>query len=455
MATIKEEIFAKFEARTPTSRAHDQNARRSLPGGDTRWATYYNPYPAYMVYGKGYTLRDCDGNEYIDFVNNYTSLIHGHRPDFVLDAVKQAMEEDFIYAAPSEAQYLLADAIAARVPGIDQLRYTNSGSEATLMAMRTARAYTGKQLILKLDGTYHGSHDFVEVSITPDMSDSKQPEKRVEGKGIPNCVLEGIVIARFNDAESVRIALEANRGNVAGILVEPVMNQGGIIPADVPFLRALRTLADEFGSLLIFDEIVTFRLSQGGLQEKYGILPDITALGKSIGGGFPIGAFGARKEIMDLYDYRNPAGLHHSGTFNGHNFTMRAGLAALNAYSQAEIDRVNALGERLKRGIDGAFADAGIRGHATNCGSLLYTHWTDQEIKESKDVFAWKAHAADLPRLLHMELLNRGVFAANRGLMNISTPMTQETIDRVVGIFGDTLHDLKPYVAQAAPGLIR
>jgi glutamate-1-semialdehyde 2,1-aminomutase len=455
MTTIKQDILEQFESRTPSSRVHDQKARRSLPGGDTRWATYYKPYPAYMVYGKGYTLRDCDGNEYIDFVNNYTSLIHGHRPDFVLDAVKQAMEEDFIYAAPSEAQYLLADEIATRVPGIDQLRYTNSGSEATLMAMRTARAYTGKQLILKLDGTYHGSHDFVEVSITPDMSDSKIPAKRVEGRGIPDCVLEGIVIARFNDAESVRAVLEANRGNVAGILVEPVMNQGGIIPADISFLRALRTLADEFGALLIFDEIVTFRLSFGGLQEKYGILPDITALGKSIGGGFPIGAFGARKEIMDLFDFHNPSCLHHSGTFNGHNFTMRAGLAALKAYSQAEIDRVNTLGERLKRGIDGAFTDAGIRGHATNCGSLLYTHWTDQPIKESKDVFIWKAHAADLPRLLHLALLNRGVFAANRGLMNISTPMTGETIDRVIEIFSETLVYLKPYVEQEAPALIR
>jgi glutamate-1-semialdehyde 2,1-aminomutase len=452
---IRKDIADRFERRTARSKELNARARRSLPGGDTRWATFYLPYPAYMVEGSGCRMHDADGNEYIDFLNNYTSLVHGHRHPAILAAARHAMEEDFIYGAPTESQLVLADMITARMPGVKRLRYTNSGTEATMMAMRAARLYSGKEIIIKIDGCYHGSHDFAEVNITPDLGTAALPLAKTEAKGIPECILEAMKVARLNDLDSVETLLKRHAGKVAGIITEPVLNQGGIIPAKVEFLRGLRELADSHGVLLIFDEVVTFRTSTGGMQKLLGIEPDLTALGKIIGGGFPIGAFGGREDVMAVFDPAGASGYHHSGTFNGHNVTMHAGAVALELLDAAAIARIDSLGERLKNGIDAAFKSAGLAGLVTRLGSLLYVHWTNSVVQAPRDVVLWKQQAADLPRLFHLDLLTRGVFAANRGLFNISTPMTERDIDFTVNAIGQTLDLLKPLVAEKAPHLIR
>jgi glutamate-1-semialdehyde 2,1-aminomutase len=452
---VRQDIISRFEKRTKASRELDARAKRSLPGGDTRWATYYLPYPAYMVGGSGCRMRDADGNEYIDFLNNYTSLVHGHRHPRILEAVKAAIEEDFIYGAPTESQFLLANLITDRLPGVARLRYTNSGTEATMMAMRTARLFTGKEIIIKMDGCYHGSHDFAEVNISPDLGTDPLPVPRTEAKGIPACILDAMKVARFNDLASVEQLLETWKGQVAGIITEPILNQGGIIQAKPEFLKGLRELADRYGVLLIFDEVVSFRTSTGGMQQLSGVIPDLTALGKLIGGGFPAGAFGGREEVMAIFDPAGGSGYHHSGTFNGHNVTMRAGAVAVEMLDQPAIDRLNALGARLQLGIDSAFRDTGIAARTSRFGSLLYVHWTNGSVETPRDVALWKQKAADLPRLFHLDLLTRGVFSANRGLMNISTPMTEEDIDSTIFAVRDSLDLLKSVVADKAPHLLR
>ena len=304
-----------------------------------------------MERGEGCTLVDCDGHRYLDFLNNYTALVLGHAHPAVTAAATEQMARGAIFGAPSAAQYQLAELICQRVPGVDYLRYTNSGTEATMMAMRAARAYSGKQIILKMDGGYHGSHDFAEVNITPDPNPHGQPTPLPEQGGVPHAVLGGTMVARFNDLASVEAALEEHHDRIAGLIVEPLQNSAGMIVAQPGFLAGLRQLADKYQVLLIFDEVVTFRLHEGGMQKMTGIIPDLTALGKSIGGGYAIGAFGGEAEIMRRYDPAFPRGFHHSGTFNGHNVAMAAGAATLRHFGPAEIAHIDALGDRLRAGF--------------------------------------------------------------------------------------------------------
>lgn len=452
--SISAAIVDRYRSRTPRSQTHDAAAKLNLPGGDTRWATYYQPYPTYMTRGESCYLFDADDHRYIDFLNNYTALVLGHAHPAVVQAAQAAMGRGAIFGAPAEAQYQLAEAICARVPGIQYLRYTNSGTEATMMAMRAVRAFTGRDVILKMDGGYHGTHDFAEVSITPDLNPHGQPTARVEKGGIPACALDGVRVARFNDLASTEAILEEHHAQIAGLIVEPVQNTAGMVPADPAFLRGLRQLADKYGVLLLFDEVVTFRLSPGGMQKISGVIPDLTALGKSIGGGYAIGAFGGRADIMAHYDPAHPQNFQHSGTFNGHNVTMAAGLATLQHFGQTEIDRMNALGDRLRAGFASAFRAVGIKGQVTGYGSLLYAHWSDQPIHTPTDVVLWKRRAGELPRLLHLELLNRGIFSANRGMFNISAPMTETEVGECVSAFAGAVEMLKPYVSEHAPHLV-
>jgi glutamate-1-semialdehyde 2,1-aminomutase len=261
-------------------------------------------------------------------------------------------------------------------------------------------------------------------------------------------------VARFNDLESVEEILKAKSGQIAAIITEPIMNTAGMVAADEGFLRGLRELADRYGVLLIFDEVVTMRLHEHGYQGKVNVLPDLTALGKLIGGGLPIGAFGGRKEIMSLYDPARPNGFHHSGTFNGNPLTMAAGIASVDALTPQAIEHINALGAKLREGMEEAFAEAGIHGCTTGEGSLAYVHWTKDKVTSAADVIRWKQKAAELPRLLHMELLNLGIFSANRGMFNISTPMTENEIDSALETFRSALNTLKPYAAEKTPQLM-
>jgi glutamate-1-semialdehyde 2,1-aminomutase len=456
MAThpIVQAITDEYLSRTRRSRAHCEVAAKALPGGDTRRVVYFEPYPTYIERGEGCTIYDADGNCYLDFCNNYTSLIHGHAHPAVVEAVQTQVAKGTIYASPATCQYELAGMLCERIPGLELVRFCNSGTEATMMAMRLARAYSGKDVILKMDGGYHGTHDFAEVNITASAEPEARPPLRKESRGIPDCILDAMMVVPFNDLDAVEETLSAHGRRIAAIMVEPMMNAGGLVAARPGYLAGLRRLADEYGVLLIFDEVVTFRVGLGGWQLLDGVMPDITTLGKIIGGGFPVGAVGGKAEIMDLFNPTRPDSIKHSGTFNGNSITMIAGTATLRHFRETEIDRVNELGELLRRGIRAAFREHGLKVNVAGRGSLSYVHWTDQEIVTASDSARAAKEAGKLIMLLQLGLLNHGIWVPYRGELAVSTPMTGREIDQAVEAVGDVLRILKPYVEDTSPHVL-
>jgi len=451
----EQEIITRYRERTASSRARHEEAQRYLPGGETRSATWYAPYPTYMVAGDGAWLTDCDGNRYIDFLNNFTSLIHGHAQPGIVEEAADQLTRGTVFGSAAAPQAELAKLLIERTPSLDMLRFTNSGTEATLMMMRAARAFTGRDVIVKIDGGFHGSHDFVEVSVHPDPASAEQPIARLEGRGVPAAVLNAVMVAPFNDLDAMETLLRRHHQRIAAIIVEPMPNAGGMIPPAPGYLRGLRRLADQYAVLLLFDEIVTLRLSRGGLQEAEDAIPDMTAMAKIIGGGFPVGAFGGRADIMAQFDPNSGAdSLFHSGTFNGNNMTMTAGKAAMCRLDQTTIDRINELGERLGAGVNELFARLGIRAQCLGYGSLQQIQWTDAPVITLGDAACASQDIGRLRELLHLELLNRGLYTSNRGMFCISTPMGSAEIERALAALEAALETLKPYMREAAPRLL-
>ena len=454
--TVEDEILARYRGRTPGSLARHEEAQRYLPAGDTRSATWFAPYPTYMVAGEGAWLQDCDGNRYLDLLNNFTSLVHGHaQPDIVEYAADQ-LTRGTVFGTAAEPQVALAKLLIERVLSFEMLRFTNSGTEATMMMMRAARAFTGRDIIVKMDGGYHGSHDFVEVSVSADLDAADAPEAKVEGRGVPDAVLNAVMVTPFNDLSALEALLQEHHERIAGIIVEPMPNAGGMVPPAPGYLRGLRALADEYGVLLLFDEIVTLRLGVGGYQGIEGAIPDLTAVAKIIGGGFPVGAFGGRHDIMQLFDpAAAPDFVFHSGTFNGNNMTATAGLEAMQRLDQAAIERINGLGEDLGDGVNRVFRSLGIGAQCLGYGSLQQIHWTAEPVVSLADARRASEDIGELRQLLHLELLNRGVYTSNRGMFSITTAMSDGDIALALKAVEGALDTLKPYMWAAAPRLLR
>ncbi len=451
---VEGDIVRRYQGRSAGSRARQVEARRYLPGGDTRRSTWYAPYPTSMVAGAGAWLTDCDGNRYLDFLNNFTSLIHGHAQPGIVEEAADQLTRGTVFGSASEPQVALAKLLCERVPSIERLRFTNSGTEATMMMMRAARAFTGRDIIVKLDGGYHGSHDFVEVNVSADLASAAEPVPRLEEPGLPAAVLNAVMVAPFNDLPAMEALLQEHHRRIAGIIVEPMPNAGGMLPPAPAYLRDLRELADRFGLLLLFDEIVTLRLDSGGMQAAEGVMPDMTALAKIIGGGFPVGAFGGRADIMAQFDPGAGNRLSHSGTFNGNDITMTAGLAAMKRLDQGAIDRINALGEQLAAGINALFESLGIRAQCLGYGSLQQIQWTDAPLATLRDAARARQDLGQLRELLHLELMNRGIYTSNRGMFCISTPMGDEEIEMALAALAGALRLLLPYMRAVTPRLL-
>jgi glutamate-1-semialdehyde 2,1-aminomutase len=445
-----EETYVK---RTAESRARDRQARNHLPGGDTRSTLYYSPYPTYMQYGSGCRLFDWDGKEYLDFLSNYASLIHGHAHPEITNAACREMEKGTIFGAPSEIQFLHAGHLCQRTPGIETLRYCNSGTEATMFAIRAARAFTGKDGIIKMDGGYHGTHDVAEVNLIPDIEAQGLPSYNI-ARGVPSCTIQDVFIAPFNDLDAVENLLSTHRDRIAAVIVEPIMGASGLINPVPGYLKGLREITRRFDSLLIFDEIITFRLNTGGMQAIEKTIPDLTTLGKFIGGGFPVGAFGGRKDIMAVYDPSCSEPVGHGGTFNGNNVTLAAGMVALRMLDQRAIDRLNAMGDRLRAGFEQALNSVGIFGRITGKGSLMSLHFGVETPTNALAAALGARKNKEFFRPLHLQLANLGIHTAPRGMYIVSTPMSEKEIDRAIAAFEETLDLLKPGITENRPDLI-
>jgi glutamate-1-semialdehyde 2,1-aminomutase len=455
---IKQDIEARYLARTLQSKLLHDRARSVLPGGETRESVTYKPYPIFMDHGRGCRLWDVDGNEYIDFLGNYTSLVHGHCDPDIDAAVRAQLEKGSVLGSPVASQAEHAEMLRARIPSVDMVRYTNSGTEATMWAIKAARAVSGKDMILKIEGGYHGSHDDAKVGLIPDLTQSGGiPTPTVSGHGVVKNVLDNVVAAPFNDLDIMEQLLKRHRGELAAILIEPVLASLGVVTPRAGYLEGVRELATRYGVFLIFDEVQSFRLSLGGVQLLEDVQPDITALGKLIGGGYAVGAFAGGVQIMDRFEFdeADPDSINHSGTFNGNDVTMVAGIAAMKKYDQQAVDRLDAMGEAFGRRMNDAFGKVGLGGQFTGMSSMWNVHFRDGDIVTALDFVTGLIPCFELQRLLHLELLNRGIFTAKRGFFVLSTPMTEAEIEHCVREFTETLELLRPYVAEAVPQLVQ
>lgn len=405
---------------TTNSRKLSERLRRVLPAGDTRSVTYYPPYPLALARGEGCHVWDVDGNRFIDLLNNYTSLVHGHAHPRIIAAVTEQAPLGTAFPAPGVLQAELAERIVARVNSVEQVRFTNSGSEAVMQAVKLARAHTGRVEIVKAVGGYHGSWEQVPMTWG------------AAGAGdVPEFVRQVVHMVPFNDLEALEHLMSTRGERIAALLFEPVLGEG-VIPGDPGFFAGARRLADRYGSLLITDEVVTFRLAWGGYQSVLGIEPDLTTFGKIIGGGLPVGAIGGREDVMRRFAPDQSPFVAHSGTFNGNPLTMAAGCVSLDLLTASEIERINSAGETLSAELHRVLNSQRLTGPVTVCGSLIHLHLeASDEIRTFDDV---NLDSEQLARL-HLACLDEGVYFAPRGVMNISTALGEDSLAAAVASF--------------------
>jgi glutamate-1-semialdehyde 2,1-aminomutase len=430
----------EYAAKTGRSRALFQQALAVMPGGNSRTTTFFDPYPFYVQRGQAAHLEDADGNLRLDFNGNYTSLILGHAPPDVVKAAQEAAAQGLSFPGPTEHEIRLAELLTERVPSLERLRFANSGTEATMNAVRLARAFTGRPRIAKFEGAFHGTHDWVMVSVTPDPKTAgarKRPKPVAWSAGLPPAVAKHVVVLPWNDAEACEAIIEKEAASLAAVLVDPLLGIGGIIPPAEGFLQRLRAVTERHGVLLIFDEVISFRVARGGAQERFGVTPDLTTLGKIIGGGLPVGAFGGRGDIMDFYDpRRGGARISQGGTFNANPVTMAAGVATLNALTPEAYARLDALGDRLRAGVARLLEATRRKGHVTGLGSLFCLHWTGAPITDYRSTRPADPAA---PLRIFIGLLNEGILLTQRGMGAISLAMAEEDVDRFVNALARVL----------------
>ena len=385
-----------------------EEATRYLPGGvnsPVRAFKAVGGRPLFIARGEGPHLFDVDRNRYIDYVGSWGPLILGHAHPQVLEAVARALKNGTSYGAPTEVEVELARLVVEAVPSIEMVRFVNSGTEATMSALRLARAYTRRDKIIKFEGCYHGHADMLLVQAGSGVTTLGLPDS----PGVPAAAVGDTLVAQFNDLESVERWFRQYPEEIAAVIVEPVAGNMGVVPPRPGFLQGVRNITQAHDSLLIFDEVMTgFRVAYGGAQERYHVRPDLTCLGKIVGGGFPVGAYGGRREIMEQVAPVGP--VYQAGTLSGNPVAMTAGLETLRVLQQpGTYERLDDLAQRLEVGIRNAAESAGVPVFQTRVGSMLGLFFTEQEVFDFTS-----AKTSDTERYAKFfgAMLERGVYFA-------------------------------------------
>ncbi len=409
IASAVAEARAAYAARRPRSQALHERARAVMPGGNTRSVLSYSPFPTAMARGEGCRLWDVDGHEYLDLCGEYTAGLFGHSEGRIQAAVVAALGRGLNLSAVGEAEVELARILCARFPSMELVRFANSGTEANLMALTAARAFTARPKVLAFRGGYHGG-----VLTFP-----------VAGVSAVTAPFP-FVMADYNDAAGAQALIRGHAAELAAVIVEPMLGSGGCIPAQPGFLAALREAASEAGALLVFDEVMTSRMSAGGQQARAGVVPDLTTLGKYVAGGMSFGGFGGRADVMGLF----AGALPHAGTFNNNVLSMAAGRVAMGEIFTAEAaEGLFRRGEAMRAALNAACAEAGVPMHFTGLGSMAAPQFRRGPVVRPSEP---TPEEEGLRELFFFDMLAAGLYLARRGMVALSLPVAPADLDRFV-----------------------
>lgn len=430
------------------SEALYQKAISLLPGGVSRNTVYHKPFPQYVAKASGCYVTDVDGSQRIDFANNMASLIHGHAHRAIVEAVTEQLKKGTAYTLATEAELSLAELLINRAESFEKIRFVNSGTEAVMAMIKASRAFTGKPKIAKAEGAYHGTYDFAEVSQTANpfnWGDISSPNSVPVAFGTPQAVLDNVVIFPFNDIEHTLNILDTQADQIGCVIIDPVPHRVGLLPATKAFVEALYAWTRRNNALLVFDEVVTFRVNYGGAQEKHTVKPDLTALGKIIGGGFPVGALAGRSDVMDVLDPGQSRLLFpHSGTFSANPMTMTAGRVAMELFDQKAVDALNALTTKAIVQLENAIRIADVPVSITGSGSMFRLHFRLSPPQTYREAYQRPAVAAVINELLDYLFYKENIIMINTCACMFSTAITQKEVDRLSDALLNGFRFIKP-----------
>jgi len=415
------EAERRYAERNPASRGAMERARACLPGGNTRTVIFYPPFPIVVARSGGARLWDLDGHVYTDFLGEYTAGLFGHSDPVIKRAITDALEHGWVHGAHTEVEARFAETLCRRFPSLERVRFCNSGTEANLMALTTARVVTGRERIMAFKGGYHGGVLLYKRGASP------------QNAPFP------VVLGSYNDADRTIDEIDRHAHELAAVILEPMQGSAGCIPADRAFLQSVRDACTRYGIVLIFDEVMTSRLGPSGLQEMMGVRSDLTTLGKYVGGGLSFGAFGGRADLMDRYDPRRPDCLAHAGTFNNNALTMAAGFAGMSeVYTPARAEALTRMGDSFRDRLNACARKRDVAVQVTGIGSMMTVHFHDKPIRSVEG-----AEMTDplMRALFHLEMLGRSQYVTRRGMINLSLPMTETDLDGFLSAFDGFLEE--------------
>ena len=437
MVKSAETLERLFVESRPKSSALFESGRDVMPGGGMK-SLGYSP-PLYIERAEDCYMWDIDGFRYVDWINNACTLVLGHSPKGVVDALDKMVHNGIVFGAPNSFEKPIAEHLCKRIPSIEKVRFTNSGTEAVMNTLRLARAYSGKPKIAKFEGGFHGTSDDAEVSISPPIDEAgsdEAPNAVAQYKGINQGIIDNIVVLPYNDSEAVDLILSENKDDVAAVIYDP---KSGNYEIPHEFLRFVANRCKELGILFIMDEVKSLRVSYGGYQELAGVDPDLTTLGKLVGGGMPVGAFGGKAHIMDMMDNTKGAtGISSGGTYSANPMTLAAGLAHMEGATPEVYVHLKELGGRLRVGLEDVFARSNVPARIVATENIMSAHLTSDPVRNYRDILNIDR---EMRNRLKLGMFLEGHYARELQELTVSAPMTNDTIDDFLASLEKVLND--------------